>query len=218
MRRRVATNLYRTKVQRTQAFSWGGFVGETAFGAATGALGGRLFAPVASRVGALLNSTSRRVAAAAGSTVRRASTALRSTGSRVGAALQRQRTSAPVAAPPADGVVLSLRYKPGWTAGQRAAADAKVSALNDAAQAGQLRVTPVERSGTSASSRYRKAGGDVPDGSDVDHTIDLQLGGVDDLGNMSPLDRSVNRSLGSQTMWRLRGVELGTCVTAVRIC
>ena len=117
-----------------------------------------------------------------------------------------------------DGVSLSLRYKPGWNAAQRSAADAKVAALNDAAGAGALRVTPVQRAGTSASSRYRSAGGTVPRGADVDHTIDLQMGGLNDIANMSPLDMSVNRSLGSQIMWQLRGVEPGTCVISVVIC
>lgn len=117
-----------------------------------------------------------------------------------------------------DGVSLSLKYKEGWSATQRAAADTKVGALNDAASNGGLRVTQVERSGTSAASRYRSAGGTVPRGADVDHTIDLQIGGLDDIANMSPLDLSVNRSLGSQIMWQLRGVEPGTCVISVMIC
>lgn len=117
-----------------------------------------------------------------------------------------------------DGVALMLRYKSGWSADQVAAANAKVAALNGAARAGQLRVTAVQRSGTSAASRYKSAGGTVPKGSDVDHTIDLQLGGIDDLANMSPLEMSVNRSLGSQIMWQLKGVEQGTCVISVSIC
>lgn len=117
-----------------------------------------------------------------------------------------------------DSVSLSLNFKPGWTSAQQAAADTKIAALNDAAKAGELRVTTVQRSGTSASSRYQSAGGAVPPGADVDHTIDLQLGGLDDIANMSPLDASVNRSLGSQIMWQLRGVEPGTCVVAVGIC
>lgn len=37
------------------------------------------------------------------------------------------------------------------------------------------------------------------------------------LGYRSALDASVNRSLGSQVMWQLRGVEPGTCVVAVGI-
>lgn len=90
--------------------------------------------------------------------------------------------------------------------------------LNDAAGSGGLQVTSVQRAGTSAASRYRSAGGTIPRGEDVDHTIDLQLGGLDDIANMSPLDLSVNRSLGSQIMWQLRGVEPGTCVIGVMIC
>jgi RHS repeat-associated protein len=116
-----------------------------------------------------------------------------------------------------DGVALSLRYKSEWNAAQRAAADAKVGALNTAAETGALRVTQVERAGTTAASRYRRAGGTIPDGSDVDHTIDLQLGGIDDIANLSPLDMSVNRSLGAQIMWRLREVEPGLRVLGVTI-
>ncbi|QRP49086.1 DNRLRE domain-containing protein [Amycolatopsis sp. FDAARGOS 1241] len=115
------------------------------------------------------------------------------------------------------GASLSLRYKPGWNAAQRSAADAKVAALNEAAGAGGLRVTPVKRVGTSPASRYRRAGGIVPSGADVDHTIDLQLGGLDDVANMNPLDLSVNRSLGSQIMWQLRGLKPGTFVISVMI-
>lgn len=89
------------------------------------------------------------------------------------------------------GVSLSLRYKEGWTAAQRAAADTKVEALNNAASSGALRVSAVERTGTSAASRYSRTGGSIPRGADVDHTIDLQLGGLDDVANMSPLDASV---------------------------
>lgn len=96
------------------------------------------------------------------------------------------------------------------------AASQKV-ALNESAQAGGLRVTAAERSGTSVASRYRSSGGMVPRSADVDHTIDLQLGGVDSIANMSPPDASVNRSLGSQTMWQLRGVPVGTCVIEVSI-
>lgn len=73
-------------------------------------------------------------------------------------------------------------------------------------------------SGTSAASVFRSAGGEVPPGMDVDHMIDLQLGGADTLTNMSPLDLSVNRSLGAQIAAQIRRVPVGTCVIAVRIC
>ena len=39
---------------------------------------------------------------------------------------------------------------------------------------------------------------------DVDHTIDLQFGGIDDIHNMNPLDKSVNRSLGSQIAYLIK--------------
>ena len=56
----------------------------------------------------------------------------------------------------------------------------------------------------------------VEDGMDVDHVIDLQLGGADAVRNMSPLDASVNRSLGSQIYHATKGLELGTRITGVR--
>ncbi|MGD7075994.1 hypothetical protein ACQCR0_24875, partial [Ralstonia pseudosolanacearum] len=114
---------------------------------------------------------------------------------------------------PNKGVDLTLRYKEGWTDAQKAAADAKVDALNGA----DLVVTPVKRSGTSASRRYKAAGGEVPKNSDVDHTIDLQLGGSDTISNMAPLDSSVNRSLGSQIQHRTKDLSPGTPVNSVKI-
>lgn len=113
----------------------------------------------------------------------------------------------------ADGVDLSLFYKSGWTDAQIAAAKAKVTALN----AAETVVTPVQRSGTSASSKYQAAGGTVPAGSDVDHTIDLQLGGQNEVSNMAPLDASVNRSLGAQVQQQIKGLPPGTPVYNVTI-
>jgi hypothetical protein len=116
-----------------------------------------------------------------------------------------------------DGGSIALRYKEGWSDVQKAAADDKVGKLDAAANDGRLHVTKVERSGTSASSRYRKSGGLVPTGSDVDHTLDLQLGGEDDVGNMSPLDLSVNRSLGPQIMHQVKNFPVGTRIVRVSI-
>ena len=45
---------------------------------------------------------------------------------------------------------------------------------------------------------------------DVDHIIDLQLGGKDIISNMSPLDKSVNRSLGSQIAYVIKELNVGT--------
>jgi hypothetical protein len=69
-----------------------------------------------------------------------------------------------------------------------------------------------------AAAAFRSAGGEIPAGMDVDHIIDLQLGGADEVANMTPLDSSVNRSLGPQIAAQLRGVPIGTCVIGVQIC
>ena len=105
-------------------------------------------------------------------------------------------------------VDIELKYKDGWTAAQKAEADAKVKALSDATTV----KTPANRGGTSASSRYKSAYGksSVPSGYDVDHTIDLQLGGADDILNMNPLDMSVNRSLGVQIKNSIKDYPDGT--------
>jgi len=112
-----------------------------------------------------------------------------------------------------DGVDLTLKYKKGWSAAQRAEAAAKAQILNDS----ETVVTDAERAGTSAASRYRQAGGNIPPGNDVDHVIDLQLGGADSVPNMSPLDASVNRSLGSQIHHRIKNLPVGTRVNRVTI-
>ena len=93
-------------------------------------------------------------------------------------------------------VDVDLKYKDGWTSSQRAEADAKLKVLSEA----DTVKTQVNRQGTSASSRYKAANGQgsVPPKYDVDHVVDLQLGGAEDIVNMSPLDQSVNRSLGKQ--------------------
>jgi Pretoxin HINT domain len=114
-----------------------------------------------------------------------------------------------------NGATLHLTYKPGWTQDQIAAADAKVSALNDAAP---LTVTAVERSG-SAADAWRAAGKETVEGADIDHTVDLQLGGYDEIGNMSALDRSVNRSLGAQISAQIKqqGLRPGDTVCRITI-
>jgi hypothetical protein len=107
-----------------------------------------------------------------------------------------------------EAVNVDLKYKDGWSVAQKAEADAKLKALTEA----NTVKTPATRSGTSASSRYKSSYGNdsVPRGYDVDHTIDLQLGGVDDILNMNPLDMSVNRSLGVQIKNAIKDYEVGT--------
>lgn len=45
------------------------------------------------------------------------------------------------------------------------------------------------------------------DGKDIDHAVELQVGGLDDLENALPLDSSVNRSTGAQIAAILRRIE-----------
>lgn len=110
-------------------------------------------------------------------------------------------------------IEVKLKYKEGWSEAQKAAARQKVDALNS----GEMVVTKSERAGASASARYKSAGGSVPDNHDVDHVRDLQLGGADDVSNMSPLDKSVNRSLGPQIYHQTKNLAPGTKVDRVTI-
>ena len=109
-----------------------------------------------------------------------------------------------------------MKYKDGWTDAQKAAADAKVKALTEA----HTEKIHVERSGPSASKIYKDAHGvdSVPKGSDVDHVIDLQLGGKNDVSNMSPLDSSVNRSLGAQIMHAITVIFKPLYILLIAIC
>jgi len=110
------------------------------------------------------------------------------------------------------GVDLSLKYKAGWTPAQRAAADAKAAALTKADTA----VTPSPVRGGTTQARYRREQG-LGSGVDADHTVDLQLGGADDILNMSGLDSSVNRSLGSQINGQIKKLPAGTRVNNVQM-
>jgi hypothetical protein len=110
---------------------------------------------------------------------------------------------------------LSLRFGTGWTEAQRSAADEKVKALFEASRRGELKKTLAQRAGT-ASPRYERSG--VSDGDDVDHIIDLQLGGKDDALNLKPLDRTVNRSLGKQVQLQLSALPVGHMISTVAIC
>ena len=100
------------------------------------------------------------------------------------------------------------RYR--LTPEQRAEADAKCKALSDA----DTVKTKVERN-DSPSVEYKKAFGkdSIPAGKDIDHTIDLQLGGNPDVKvNGKPLDKSVNRSLGKQIGYLIKDFDYGTII------
>jgi hypothetical protein len=111
------------------------------------------------------------------------------------------------------GVDLALKYKSGWSAAQRTDALTKAQMLTEA----DTVVLQTARASTSAASRYRSSGGTIPPGSDVDHIIDLQLGGSDTVRNMLPLNSSVNRSLGAQIQLQIKNLPPGTRINRVTI-
>jgi len=116
------------------------------------------------------------------------------------------------------GVNITLKAKEGWSVAQKAEAVEKTNSLDSLAKEGKLAVTKSpERAATSASERYKQAGGEVSKGQDVDHTHDLQLGGKDATNNMKPLDSSVNRSLGAQVQQQTRDLPAGTKICGVAI-
>jgi hypothetical protein len=110
-------------------------------------------------------------------------------------------------------VDIKITANPNWTKAQRTAAQKKVDAIT---KANNTVVTHnPARSGTSASARYKKAGGKVGRNQDVDHVVDLQLGGADNVSNMAPLDSSVNRSLGSRIRHKIKKLPQGTPIGRV---
>ena len=113
-----------------------------------------------------------------------------------------------------SGFDFELKFKPDWTAEQRQAAIKKIKALTEAGTFKEM--TP--RKG-SASKRFKGEHGDdsVPAKHDVDHIIELQLGGADDLCNMEPLCRSVNRSFGAQIKNLLKDLPEGAKINKFTI-
>jgi hypothetical protein len=85
--------------------------------------------------------------------------------------------------------------------------------------AGGMRVSPSVRGSRSAADVWRGAGNGIPNGHDIDHLIELQLGGADDIANMWPLDSSVNRSIGSQIAHQIEklGLRPGDAVCSIVI-
>jgi RHS repeat-associated protein len=112
-----------------------------------------------------------------------------------------------------NGVNIALKFRSDWNAAQRAEAKAKANLLTES----ETVVTSVERRGTSNRQSFKKAGGEVSGEQDVDHGVDLQLGGADTLGNIWALDSSVNRSLGAQIQQQIRNFPPGTQINIVTI-
>lgn len=101
-----------------------------------------------------------------------------------------------------------LKRKDIWNEIQMSQATRKA---RDLSRAGTVKTKPGDRNG-SASKKYKDEYGpdSVPDGYDVDHVIDLQLGGIDHVCNMRPLDASVNRSMGAQIHYLIKDLPEGT--------
>ena len=92
-------------------------------------------------------------------------------------------------------------------------ADKKIKTLNGASTV--VTKNPTRMKNTKK--RYEETGGEVPKGYDVDHMIDLQLGGKDLPSNMKPLDSSVNRSLGIQIHQSIKDLPEGTTILKFKI-
>jgi hypothetical protein len=128
----AATNLWRTRVQRTEAFSWGNLARDTAIGGAVGAVGGVLgrvasaVAPAASRVAAAAAS---RVSSAAANAGSRVASTVSNAASRVATGAS-QRLSGAAASDAANTATLSGRtvLGSGWDDAIRAARNAKPEA------------------------------------------------------------------------------------------
>jgi len=108
---------------------------------------------------------------------------------------------------------LRLRYMPEWTAEQRAVADLKTRVLDFS----NTTVSQATRGDKSARSMFARDNGPIVRSNDIDHLIDLQLGGSHTLSNLWPLDASVNRSLGAQIQSQIQGLPPGTRINRVTI-
>jgi RHS repeat-associated protein len=123
-----------------------------------------------------------------------------------------------------DGLVLTLKMRADWTPAQRAAAERKVAAINRAAQTPPgVFVTRVNRPSISPRTMKRDDLGitqaefdELYGDFDIDHEIDLQLGGAHAAANLVPLDPSVNRSFGAQINRQTQG-RVGARVTGVNL-
>ncbi|MFE7506926.1 RHS repeat-associated core domain-containing protein [Promicromonospora sp. NPDC057488] len=87
----AVSNLWRTKVQKTEPFSWKSFLGETALGAASGAIGGGALGAIAGRIAPTAT-------AAASNAIRSVTSAATQRATQMAAAVSRSRATAAAAA------------------------------------------------------------------------------------------------------------------------
>ena len=103
---------------------------------------------------------------------------------------------------------IELKRNKNWNRKQNIAADVKLRCLSEG-ETVKTRVAPLKKS---MRRFYKKALGleTIPPNVDIDHIIDRQLGGSDEISNLWLLDRSVNRSLGKQIERAIREYPYGT--------
>ncbi len=111
-----------------------------------------------------------------------------------------------------QGVNLTINAKATWDASQIAQAEAKAEALTKAETI--VTKNPVARQ-ANLRGKFVKAGGQVKPTDDVDHIVELQLGGNDQLNNLQALDKSVNRSFGSQIKSQIKNLPDNSKVNKV---
>lgn len=87
----AVSNLWRTKVQKKEPFTWKGFITETALGAASGAIGGGALGAITSRIAPTAT-------AAAASAIRSVTSAATQRATQMAAAVSRNRATAAAAA------------------------------------------------------------------------------------------------------------------------
>jgi len=110
-----------------------------------------------------------------------------------------------------EGVNITVKAKPTWNANQMAQAESKAEALTNAETV--VTKNPVARD-ANLRSKFVKSGGQVNSTQDVDHVVDLQLGGTN-AGPLQALDKSVNRSLGKQIQLQTQNLPDNTRVNRV---
>ena len=115
-------------------------------------------------------------------------------------------------AKPAEVITIELKVKKGWTPEQQTAARNKI-AIASSQNPTVVEAAPMRSS--NLRSQFIKSGGHVTSFQDVDHILDLQLGGTNEMFNLQGLDMSVNRSLGSQIQKQIQNLAPGTKVNIV---
>jgi len=113
-----------------------------------------------------------------------------------------------------EGTNLALKFKDGWSSEQKISAVIKTQQLSEA----KTVVTNVPKRAANLRGRFVKAGNEIRKTEDVDHCVDLQLGGADCIEtNTQALDASVNRSLGKQINTAIKDLPEGTIINKVEI-